>query len=146
MSVCSYVSVSHCVCGGRSGTALSVACRLMGAIISMPKTLSDEESLPGDRPRPINLRRSSHLPGSEPTYGWCLCCCCASDGWGVWGLGWQTAVTLQYSEKQRAALISTRAKVGQSDTGVICYTAIRLLKCCNYTTHCNSVDSPSFTL
>ncbi|TNN25995.1 hypothetical protein EYF80_063869 [Liparis tanakae] len=37
----------------------------------MPKTLSDEESLPGDRPWPIHLRRSGHLPGSEPTYGVC---------------------------------------------------------------------------
>lgn len=54
----------------------------MGAIISMPKTLSDEESLPGDGPRPINLRRSGHLPGSEPTYGWCLCCCCGGALWG----------------------------------------------------------------
>lgn len=58
-------------------------CRLMGAIISMPKTLSDEESLPGDRPRPINLQRSGHLPGSEPTYGWCLCCCCGGGGGGI---------------------------------------------------------------
>lgn len=38
----------------------------MGAIISMPKTLSDEESLPGDRARPINLQRSGHLPRSQP--------------------------------------------------------------------------------
>lgn len=57
----------------------------MGAIISMPKTLSDEESLPGDGPRPINLRRSGHLPGSEPTYGWCLCCCCGGACWGGGG-------------------------------------------------------------
>lgn len=51
----------------------------------MPKTLSDEESLPGDGPRPINLRRSGHLPGSEPPYGRCLCCCCDGAGEGVAG-------------------------------------------------------------
>lgn len=69
----------------------------MGAIISMPKTLSDEESLPGDGPRPINLQRSGHLPGSEPTYGWCLCCCCG----GAWGGGasWHAAMTLWWKRK-----------------------------------------------
>lgn len=59
----------------RGGDSPECGWRLMGAIISMPKTLSDEESLPGDGPWPIHLRRSGHLPGSEPTYGRCLCCC-----------------------------------------------------------------------
>lgn len=69
----------------------------MGAIISMPKTLSDEESLPGEGPRPINLRRSGHLPGSEPTYGWCLCCCCGGALWG--GASWRVATTLRWKRK-----------------------------------------------
>lgn len=61
VSFCGCPSVCVCVCVRTSDS------RLMGAIISMPKTLSDEESLPGDRPRPINLQRSGHLPRSEPT-------------------------------------------------------------------------------
>jgi len=67
-------SVSHCVWQWEWGSP-ECGWRLMGAIISMPKTLSDEESLPGDRPWPIHLRRSGHLPGSEPTYGRRVCVC-----------------------------------------------------------------------
>lgn len=61
LCVCLWLCVCARACTGDSW--------LMGAIISMPKTLSDEESLPGDRPRPINLRRSGHLPRSAPTCG-----------------------------------------------------------------------------
>lgn len=95
-------------------------CRLMGAIISMPKTLSDEESLPGDRHRPINLQHSGHLPRSEPTYGLCLCCRHGSSGGG--------GISELYGEVGKRRSLSGMAKMfGTLETHIL-----RAVMCSKY--------------